>query len=193
MVLLLNADLDGWWPVDAASFPVGPHCFNVMVWPFPLTGGACVVHTGWMESVRRAVAAHTLWFVVLDCHVPFSMSSSAAAAAAATATATAAAATATVGHVLFVGHRSGELGDLVQHDLDLRNHCIRICFRAVLDVGCLFFLGDCCLGYTGNVFAQFVTGIGFGCLVGTVKVVLAGRAAAVLCIDFIVFVKTSEV
>ena len=66
MGLLSNADADGWWPVHAAAFPVIPRCCDVVVWLLQLTGSACVVLAGWMETVRETVAAHASWFVLLD-------------------------------------------------------------------------------------------------------------------------------
>ncbi len=69
MAVLLDADADGRWPVDAAAFPVVPHCQNVVVRLFPQVGGTRVVLAGWMESVRRTVATHAARFGVLD-HVP---------------------------------------------------------------------------------------------------------------------------
>ncbi len=92
MALLLNADMDGRWPVDAAAFPVVPCCHNVVVRLFPQAGGTCVVLAGWMESMQRTVATHAAWFGVLD-HVPLRLPSFTKAAA---ATATAAAASVAV-------------------------------------------------------------------------------------------------
>ena len=66
MLLLLDADADGRWPVHAATFPVVPRCRDVVVWLFPLAGGACVVLAGWMESMQGTVAAHASWLCVLD-------------------------------------------------------------------------------------------------------------------------------
>jgi hypothetical protein len=69
MALLLDADADGRWPVDAAAFPVIPRCRIVVVRLFPPAGGTHVVLAGWMESVQRTVATHAARFGVLD-HVP---------------------------------------------------------------------------------------------------------------------------
>ncbi len=67
--MLLDADADGRWPVDAATFPVVPRCGNVVVRLFPQAGGTRVVLAGWMESMQRTVATHAAQFGVLD-HVP---------------------------------------------------------------------------------------------------------------------------
>ena len=66
MVLLPNADVDGWWPVHAATFPVVPRCCGVVVWLFPLAVSTYVVLAGWMETMQETVAAHASWFFVLD-------------------------------------------------------------------------------------------------------------------------------
>ena len=95
--------------------------------------------------------------------------------------------TAAVWCVFFVGHHFGELRDLVRHGLDLRCHCVGGCFRAVLDVGGLLFLGNRCLCNSGDVLSQFISGISFGCLIHAFEVVLVGGAVAVLSIDFVVF------
>ncbi len=42
---------------------------------------------------------------------------------------------------------------------------------------------------SGNVLVQFIAGIGFGCLICTFKVVVAGRTTTVLRLDFVVFYK----
>ncbi len=186
MALLLDADADGWWPVDAAAFPVVPRCRNVMVRLFPQAGGTCVVLAGWMESVQRTVATHAEWIGVLD-HVLLCLPSFTLAAAAA------AAASVAVCWVLFVGHCFGELRNLVQHDLDLSGHCIGRCLCAVTDVGGLFFLGNCCLRNPGYVLAQFVATVGFGRLICTFKFVLASCATAVLHVDFVILEESFKV
>ena len=57
----------------------------------------------------------------------------------------------------------------------------------------LLFLGNCCLCDSGNILLQFISGISFSCLTCTFEVVLAGCAAAVLRIYFVVFDKPFEV
>ena len=52
MVLLLNADAYGWWPVDATAFSVILSRRRVVVGEFPRAGGACVVLAGWMETMQ---------------------------------------------------------------------------------------------------------------------------------------------
>jgi hypothetical protein len=168
MALLLNADMDGRWPVDAAAFPVVPCCRNVMVRLFPQAGGTCVVLAGLMESVLRTVATHAARFGVLD-HVLLRFPSSMQAAADAAFVA--------VCWVLYVGRCFGELRNLVRHDLDLSGHCIGQCLCAIMDVGGLFFLGNRCLRNPGYVLAQLVVAMGFGRLICTFKFVLAGCAA----------------
>jgi hypothetical protein len=79
MALLLDTDANGWWPVDAATFSIGPGGRHIMVGLLPLAGGACVVHAGWMVAVQRTVVTHALRFGVLDC-VVFGLSFSSAAA-----------------------------------------------------------------------------------------------------------------
>jgi hypothetical protein len=78
------------------------------------------------------------------------------------------------------------LSNLVRHGLDLRCHCVGGCFCAVLDVGGLLFLGNRCLRDSRDVLLQFVSGVSFSYLIRTFEVVLAGCAAAVLPVDFVV-------
>jgi hypothetical protein len=47
-------------------------------------------------------------------------------------------------------------------------------------------VGNCCLRDSCDVFSQFVSGIGFSCLICAFEVVLVGCAAAVLRINFVV-------
>jgi hypothetical protein len=54
-------------------------------------------------------------------------------------------------------------------------------------------LCNCCLCNSGYVLAKFIAAIGIGCLVCTFEVVLAGCAAAVLFVDFVVLDKSFEV
>ena len=113
MALLLNADADWRWPVDTTAFSVIPSCRHIVVGLLPLTVGAHVVRAGWMETVRPTVATHAAWLGVLG---DFAFGSSVvffATTAIAGATATA------VWYVFFVGHCFCELGNLVQHGLDL--------------------------------------------------------------------------
>jgi hypothetical protein len=96
------------------------------------------------------------------------------------ASTTASVSTTAVGYVLLVGHRSCECGDLVGQGLDLCGRCVCRCLRAVADVGCLFFLGNCCLQNPSNILAQFIATVGIGCLVCAFVVVFANCPAAVL-------------
>ncbi len=57
----------------------------------------------------------------------------------------------------------------------------------------MLFLFNCCLCNSSYVLAKFIAAIGLGCLVCTYKVVLAGGAAAVLFVDFIVSDESLEV
>jgi hypothetical protein len=98
MPLLLDADLDEWWSVDAAAFSVIPRCRCILVGLSPLEDGACVVCVGWMEPVQPTVAAHAAWFGVL-CYLAFGLpvvfpATAAIAVAAAT----------TIWYILFVCH-----------------------------------------------------------------------------------------
>jgi hypothetical protein len=186
VALLLNTDADGWWPVDSATFSIGPGGRHIVVGLLLLAGGACVVHTSWMVAVRQTVATHASWFGVLDCFV-FGLSFSSATAAAAAASAAAATSAATVGYVLLVGHRSCECGNLVGQGFDLCDHCVCQRLHAVADVGCLFFLGNCCLRNPSNVLAQFIAAAGVGCLVCAFVVVFANCPTAVLLLDLIIF------
>jgi hypothetical protein len=128
--------------------------------------------------VQQTVATHGAWLVVLNL---FTSGLSFVPAAA-----TAVIATTIVWRIFLAGDCCGELGDLVRHGLDLCGHCIHHHLCAVVDVGSLFFLGNRCLGSPGNVLPQFVTVVGLGCLIGTLKAVLASHAAAVLLVDCVV-------
>ena len=108
VALLLDADVDWWWPVDATTFSVVPSCRHVVVGLTPLAGGACVVRAGWMEPVRPTVAAHAAWHGVLGGFTFGAPGVSFATAVTAGATAVAA-----VWNVFFDGHRFCELGNLV--------------------------------------------------------------------------------
>ncbi len=99
--------------MNAAAFPVIPCCRHDVIGLFPQAGGACVVLVIWLESVQRTVATYATRLGVLD-HVTPCLSSVKQAAANA----------ADICCVLFVGHCSGKLSDLVRHDLDLHGHCI---------------------------------------------------------------------
>jgi hypothetical protein len=180
MALLLSADADGQWPVEAAAFSVIPSCCGIVVEKSPCAGGAHVVLIGRMESLQQTVATHVVWLGVLD---HFTSGSSFVLAATAAAVATAAA---TVWHIFLVGYCFGELGNQVRHGLDFCSHCIHHRLCAVVNVGGLLFLGAPCLGNPGNVLPQFAVTINLCCLICTFKVVLAGRAATVLLLDFVV-------
>jgi hypothetical protein len=176
MALLLDTDTDRWGPVDTVTFSIIPSCHGIMVEKSPSAGGACVVLTSRMEAVQQTVVTHAARLGVLG-HFTSGLSFVLAAAADATAA---------VWHIFLVGYCFGELSDLVQHGHDLCSHCIRHHLCAVVDVGGLLFLDNRCLGNPVNVLPQFVAVVGLGCLICTFKVVLAGCAAAVLLVDFVV-------
>jgi hypothetical protein len=135
-----------------------------------------------METVWQTVAAHGAGLDVLDIFTSALTFVPTTAAAATTPTVTAVA----IWRIFLVGNSFGELGDTVQHDLDLCGHCIHHHFCAVMDVGGLFFLGDCCFGNPCNVLLQFVAVVGLGCLICTFVAVFASCATAVLHVDFLV-------
>ncbi len=139
-----------------------------------------MVHAGRMETVQQTVAIHGAQLVILELFTSGLSFAPADAAAAAAVTVAAIAAVWPVWCILLLGDCSGELGNLVRHGLDLCGHSIRHHLCAVVDVGGLFFLGNCCLGNPGNLLPQFIAAVGLGCLICTFKAVLADHATVLM-------------